>query len=283
MSDAFASLLTALGDDELVLGHRHSEWTGYAPHLEEDVAFSSIAQDEIGHATAYYSLLAKVTDTDPDRLALGRDKSGYRHAVVCERPNREWGYTLARHWFYDTADEIRLGSLELCADEDLAALARKIRREERYHLLHADSWMKRIARGPVEGRTKLMDAIGDTLSESLGIFEPFELEEAAVKEGLWPTPSDELRERFLQRAAEELDVLGLPTEIHAHAANDAEFVASSSGDLIADQEGGDGGSADGQDTVALGLGGRRGHHSADFDQLWEDMTGQYRAHPGATW
>ena len=47
----------ALGDDELVLGHRHSEWTGFAPHIEEDVAFSSIAQDEIGHAANYYMLL----------------------------------------------------------------------------------------------------------------------------------------------------------------------------------------------------------------------------------
>jgi ring-1,2-phenylacetyl-CoA epoxidase subunit PaaC len=40
----------AFADDELVLGWRDSEWTGVAPFLEEDVAFSSIAQGEIGHA-----------------------------------------------------------------------------------------------------------------------------------------------------------------------------------------------------------------------------------------
>jgi ring-1,2-phenylacetyl-CoA epoxidase subunit PaaC len=278
VTEALTAVLTALGDDELILGHRHSEWTGYAPHLEEDVAFSSIAQDEIGHATAYFSLLAKVTDSDPDRIALGRDKTEYRHAILCERPNHEWAYTLARHWLYDTADEIRLESIELCSEADLAALARKIRREERYHLLHADSWMKRVARGPVEGRTKLMDAIGEILPESLGIFEPLEQEEKAVKEGLWPTPSAELRQRFLDRTGTALDHLGLPTEIHAHATERAEFVASSSGDLIAD---GNGGPADAPSSD--GFGGRRGRHTADFDQLWEDMTGQYRAHPGATW
>jgi ring-1,2-phenylacetyl-CoA epoxidase subunit PaaC len=49
MDDALRALLLALGDDELIIGHRHSEWTGHAPHIEEDVAFSSIAQDEIGH------------------------------------------------------------------------------------------------------------------------------------------------------------------------------------------------------------------------------------------
>jgi hypothetical protein len=44
--------LLELADDELVLGWRDSEWTGIAPFLEEDVAFSSIAQNEIGHARA---------------------------------------------------------------------------------------------------------------------------------------------------------------------------------------------------------------------------------------
>ena len=44
--------LLEIADDELILGWRNSEWTGVAPFLEEDVAFSSIAQNEIGHARA---------------------------------------------------------------------------------------------------------------------------------------------------------------------------------------------------------------------------------------
>ena len=47
-----AQLLIEYADDELILGWRDSEWTGIAPSLEEDVAFSSIAQNEIGHARA---------------------------------------------------------------------------------------------------------------------------------------------------------------------------------------------------------------------------------------
>ena len=47
----------ALADDELIIGHRHSEWTGWAPHLEEDLAFSSIAQDEMAHARLLYGLV----------------------------------------------------------------------------------------------------------------------------------------------------------------------------------------------------------------------------------
>jgi len=278
VSDALVSLLTALADDELVLGHRHSEWTGFAPHLEEDVAFSSIAQDEIGHAAAYYSLVGQLTGDDPDALALGREVLDYRNAILCERPNDDWAYTLVRHWLYDHADALRLEALEGSADPNLAALATKIRREERYHLIHADSWMKRIARGPVEGRTKLADAVGKAFPETFGLFEPFEQEEQMVKEGWLPVPSDESRTRFLDEMRTALDLLGLPTEIHAHTAAKAEFVASSSGDLISSEDK-DAAPEDASDA----LGGRKGRHTSDLEQLWSDMTTQYRSNPGATW
>ena len=278
MSEALGSLLLALGDDELVLGHRHSEWTGHAPHIEEDVAFSSIAQDEIGHAAAYYSLLATTSGGNADALALGREPDEYRNAIICERPNGDWAYTLARHWLYDNADDLRLEALEESAHKDLAALAHKIRREERYHLIHADTWMRRVAHGPVEGRKRLIDGVGRAFADAFGLFEPLEQEEQIVKEGWLPVPTSELRERFLGRAVRYLDELGLPTEIHDHADESAEFVASSSGDLIASEDG-----ASANTPTRDGAGGRRGRHSDDFKELWATMTTQYRDHPGATW
>jgi ring-1,2-phenylacetyl-CoA epoxidase subunit PaaC len=54
-----ADTLLPLADDELIVGWRNSEWTGIAPFLEEDVAFSSIAQNEIGHARALYEIVAE--------------------------------------------------------------------------------------------------------------------------------------------------------------------------------------------------------------------------------
>jgi ring-1,2-phenylacetyl-CoA epoxidase subunit PaaC len=278
VSEAFTSLLIGLGDDELVLGHRHSEWTGYAPHIEEDVAFSSIAQDEIGHAAAYYSLVAAASDGDADAIALGRPAAGYRHALLCERPNGDWAFTLARHWLYDHADALRLECLESSSHDDLAALARKIRREERYHLIHADTWIRRVAHGPAEGRSKIVDAMARAWPEARGLFEPFEGEQEAVYKGWLPTPSAELGMRWTKETAAALDELGLPTEIHGRADEAAEFVASSSGDLIEGSEDAPA-PAEGSD----GFGGRRGIHSEDFAELWEVMTGQYRAHPGATW
>ncbi len=58
-------LLRSMADDEFVIGFSDSEWTGIAPQLEEDIAMSSLAQDELGHAQALYGLLAEVTGTAP--------------------------------------------------------------------------------------------------------------------------------------------------------------------------------------------------------------------------
>ena len=55
---ALTSFLFQAADDELVMGHRESEWLGMAPEIEEDVAFGSISQDEVGHALFYYNLLS---------------------------------------------------------------------------------------------------------------------------------------------------------------------------------------------------------------------------------
>lgn len=278
MSDALISVLTALGDDELILGHRHSEWTGFAPHIEEDVAFSSIAQDEIGHASNYYSIVAELSGDTPDHIAFGRAKDGYRNAIICERDNRDWAYTLARHWLYDHADAIRLESLEGSRHAGVASLVTKIRREERYHLIHADSWIRRVVQGPAEARGKFVAALTDAYHEAVGLFEPFEREEEAVQEGYLPASSSELRERFVTTTSAALDELGLPTSIRSRSDEQAEFVASSSGDLIESEA-----KDRSKDNHGDASGGRRGIRSADFDALWDDMTAMYRAEPGATW
>jgi ring-1,2-phenylacetyl-CoA epoxidase subunit PaaC len=132
-------LLLGLADDELVIGWRDSEWTGIAPMLEEDVAFSSIAQNEIGHARAVYELLSD----DADALAFDRPLDEYRCAPLVELRLLDWAHTIARRWLYETADEIRIKALvgEL-------PLAAKIDREETYHRMHAEMWHERLGDTP---------------------------------------------------------------------------------------------------------------------------------------
>jgi ring-1,2-phenylacetyl-CoA epoxidase subunit PaaC len=133
--------LLAIADDELVLGWRDSEWTGIAPVLEEDVAFSSIAQNEIGHARAIYQLLSD----DADALAFDRRPAEYRCSRLVElRFVPDWARTIARRVLYEAADEIRLAALKASPDEAVAGLAAKIDREEAYHRMHAQMWRERL-------------------------------------------------------------------------------------------------------------------------------------------
>ncbi len=78
-------LLLTLADDELVIGWSDSEWTGIAPVLEEDVAMSSIAQDEIGHALAFFELLCAEAGGTPDEWAFQREPADYRCALLAGR------------------------------------------------------------------------------------------------------------------------------------------------------------------------------------------------------
>jgi len=163
-------LLLEIADDELILGWRDSEWTGIAPYLEEDVAFSSIAQNEIGHARALYELAAAELGTTADALALDRAPEDYRCAPLVELRRLEWARTIARHWLYETADGVRLEALKASADPELAGLAAKIDREELYHRMHAELWIERLLAGD-EGRGKLEEAIVELWPYALGVLD----------------------------------------------------------------------------------------------------------------
>jgi ring-1,2-phenylacetyl-CoA epoxidase subunit PaaC len=163
-------LLLSLADDELILGWRNSEWTGIAPFLEEDVAFSSIAQNEIGHARALYELAAAELGTTADELAFDRAPEEYRSAPLVELRRLEWARTIARHWLYETADEIRLGALKDSDDDAIAGLAAKMDREETYHRIHADMWVDRLLAAP-EGRERLNEAVDELWPYALGVLD----------------------------------------------------------------------------------------------------------------
>jgi ring-1,2-phenylacetyl-CoA epoxidase subunit PaaC len=163
-----AQLLLELADDELILGWRDSEWTGIAPFLEEDVAFSSIAQNEIGHARALYELAATELGGDADSLAFDRRPEEYRCApLVQERLVGDWAGTIARHFLYETADAIRLEALKASGDPELSGLAAKIDREEIYHRLHAEMWASKLREEP-----RFLDALERQWPLALGLVAP---------------------------------------------------------------------------------------------------------------
>jgi ring-1,2-phenylacetyl-CoA epoxidase subunit PaaC len=160
--------LLELADDELVLGWRNSEWTGIAPFLEEDVAFSSIAQNEIGHARALYELAAEELGTTADELAFDRRPDEYRCAALVELRRLDWAPTIARHYLYETADAVRIEALKQSEDAEVAGLAAKIDREEAYHRMHAEMWIDRL-QATDEGTRRLREAVVELWPYSLGV------------------------------------------------------------------------------------------------------------------
>src|SRR5881296_3796709 len=119
--EGLAALLRSLADDEFVIGFSDSEWTGIAPLLEEDVAMSSMAQDELGHAQALYRLLADVVEDgrDADAIAFDRPPEAYFHARLLDHPRGDWAQTITRRFLYDTADSARLEALAESSFEPL--------------------------------------------------------------------------------------------------------------------------------------------------------------------
>ena len=170
--EALAELLLTMADDEFVLGFWDSEWTGIAPILEEDVAMSSVSQDEIGHAKALYELLAELTGGDADQIAFGRPVDGYRHAALMNHARTDWAFTIARRFLYEHADAVRLESLAASSYRPLAELAVKMRREETYHLLHFDLWLRRLAEGGDDSRARLASAIERLWADAQAVFAP---------------------------------------------------------------------------------------------------------------
>ena len=108
--------------------------------------------------------------TTADELAFDRTPEEYRSAPLVELRRLEWARTIARHWLYETADEIRLAALKASDDPELAGLAAKIDREEAYHRMHAEMWIDRLL-ATDEGRPRLDEAVDELWPYALGVLD----------------------------------------------------------------------------------------------------------------
>lgn len=183
---ALAALLLARADDELILGHRNSEWAGHAPILEEDIAFANIALDEMGHAQLWYGLHQALTGNDPDQLVFFRDAKDYRCTQFVELPKGDWAFSLVRQYLFDAAEMLQLGVLVSSPELRIAEIAAKIRPEEIYHLRHTSNWVKRLGLGTDESHDRMQRALDALWCYALQLFVPLPGEQLLIEQGRVP-------------------------------------------------------------------------------------------------
>lgn len=246
------NLLFRMADDALVIGHRHAEWTGLGPTLEEDIAFSSIAQDKLGQSQALYTLLHQLGEALPDTLAFTRNENDMRCCHLVEIPNNDdYAFSLMRHFLFDTAEKLRYSALEGSSFEPLAQLARKVRGEIKYHVFHANTWVIQLsAAGTDESKARMQAALNEAFPLAFGIFEDSGVEQELIDTGTF-IGEKVLQELWLDEVKTVLEkaTLTLPD--------------------VTD--------------VSNALGGRKGYHTEHLQPLIDEMTEVFRIDPTATW
>jgi ring-1,2-phenylacetyl-CoA epoxidase subunit PaaC len=242
--------LYKMADDLLILGHRNGEWTGFGPLLEEDIAFSSMAQDKIGQSLALYTILNQMGEQDPDTIAFMRNAPQLNCSQLVELPNGEYDFSLVRHFLYDHADLLRFEALANTTFSPLGKVARKVKGEVKYHVFHGDTFLMKLGNGTEESHTRMQKSLDYTFNYALGIFEPGDNEDLLINEGIF-IGEKALQERWLDAISPVILKAGLrmPAE----------------------------------DTWKPIYGGRKGVHTEYLQPLLDEMTEVFRIDPGAEW
>lgn len=247
---AHLTFVLRLADDQLILGHRLSEWCGHAPTLEEDLAMPNIALDLIGQARALYEHAGELEGRgrSEDDFAYLRRERHYLNALLAEQPNGDFARTMLRQLYFSAWMAPLWQALAGSSDTTLAAIAGKAVKEAAYHLRHSGEWVVRLGDGTAESRRRTL-AAAEHLAPFLDeLFADDPVTAAVARAGIAPQPSS-LRPAFAATVSEVFARAGLepPT---------APFVQR---------------------------GGREGRHGEAMGHLLAELQFMQRAYPGARW
>ena len=248
--EGLKELIYKMADDLLIIGHRNSEWTGLGPALEEDIAFSSMAQDKVGQSLALFQILQELGENEPDIVAFTRNDNQFHCCQLVEYPIGEYDFSLARHFFYDHADALRFEMLQQSVFEPLAMVCRKFRGEVKYHTMHADVWVKNLANGNEESKARMQSALNEVFPLALGIFETGDYEKELSESGIF-AGEVALREKWLEKVTAVVQNAGLTLPS--------------------------------VDSVTPAFGGRKGYHTEHLQPLLNEMCEVFKTDPTADW
>lgn len=248
---ALKEMILKMADDALIIGHRNSEWTGIGPVLEEDIAFSSMSQDKIGHAWALYAILHEhFGDLEPDTKAFNRTEKEFTCCHLVEYPIGEFDFSLVRHFLMDKAEYHRYHMLSESTFLPLQLLAKKIKGEIKYHVMHAETWLEQLAQGNEESKSRMQSALNFAYPIALSMFEKGSNESSLIAENIF-AGEEALYQVWQEDIKKHLEHYGLtlPT-VKDHTAH---------------------------------YGGRKAYHTEHLGPLLKEMTAVFALDPKAEW
>lgn len=247
---ALKELLYKIADDQLIIGHRNSEWNGLGPVLEEDIAFSSMAQDKMGQSEHIYNLLHQLGEAEADTVAFTRNAPQFHCSQLVELPIGGYDFSLMRHFLFDFAEYLRFENLKSSAYQPLAQVAKKFFGEIKYHTMHANTWVHQLGHGNEESNGKMQESLNYAWNYALGMFEPGPAEELLIKENI-----------FMGEAALQEKWIAMVTPLLEKS------------NLIIPSPG----------SWKPIYGGRKGVHTEHLQPLLKEMTEVYTIDPSADW
>lgn len=257
--EALVELLFQLADDDFFFAYRGSEWLGLAPHIEEDVASSSISQDSMGHAAMFYTLLEELGLGKADDLAHARPAHERKNSILVERLNGpgnymedaqyDWAYAVVRNCFYTLAKKVKIDSLKQSTYGPLAEVAVKVNMELYYHLLHWKTWFVQLLSTTEDAKERMIQAMDKVMSDFDDVFSLGSHAEQIEQFGLIEEESV-LKEKWtvaLANIIESLD-LEIPRKVNPQSQN-----------------------------------GRNGEHTKELDDALSTLGEVYKLDPVAPW
>lgn len=250
VNDALVEFLLRTGDNTLILGHRISEWCGHSPVLEEDIALANSALDLIGQTQLWLGLAGEIEGKGrtADNLAYLRDAAEFRNALLVERPNGDFGFTLMRQFLFDAWHFELLTALTQSKDPRIVEIAAKSLKEVSYHLERSADLIVRLGDGTPESHKRMQDALDQLWSYTGELFIGDAHDDVLAEAGLAPHPAG-LKDKWMAVVSRTLSeaTLKIPSSTFMHK------------------------------------GGKRGVHTEHLGYILAEMQFLQRAYPGATW
>jgi len=221
-NSALFAIFSSLADNKQAIGRRYAFWSNGAPALEAAVAAAAMTQDELGHARTLYPLLENFTQAhaQPEQVDP-QTRTLHYHLAYLDDDFRGWCDFVATNFLLDTALTTFLEAAQNSTYEPLRQRARKIVQEERIHEIHAEGWVRRLAKAGGAVRAALAASLERLWDETLCWFGPNDdptMQRLYQEEIIDATP-DELRSRYLDKIMPTLSGLELdvPASFNASA------------------------------------------------------------------